>query len=479
MDKIELPAILDIPDKLIPIITKFNEYSYFLIEGGRGSAKSQSVARFMSYLGDLIPDLRIFFGREIQNSIEESVYTLLKDLIRDNRLNYEVGATKIDHRTNGTQVRFRGLREQGAVNIKGLEGVDILVIEEAQQIKKDTLDIIIPTIRKRNSKVFFVMNRTLKDDPVYVAMEGRKDCLHIHIDYFENKHCPEKLKREADECKRRNIEDYNHIWLGQPRDSASDAAFRNVDDIIDNTMPIVIEPEPGIEYSMGLDLAKSIDFTVITVINIRTKQQVYFERMENENRSSWYYQKQKALAISKKYNNAIIVPDATGVGDPIVEDLMRMGANIFYQQKEDSDKSTPGVKFTSVNKENLIERMKVCIETKLIKIPYIKIQASELKDFRATLLPSGTYRYAAPDEVDENGNKKHDDCVISLALALWGVRHDVYSTWKAPEPVTRTSEFWDIVRADLAKKNNRESYGHNEGSNVIHDDEDYGVEISE
>ena len=44
---IELPEILNIPEKLIPVIAKINEYNYYLIEGGRGGGKSQSVARII------------------------------------------------------------------------------------------------------------------------------------------------------------------------------------------------------------------------------------------------------------------------------------------------------------------------------------------------------------------------------------------------------------------------------------------------
>jgi hypothetical protein len=61
------------------------------------------------------------------------------------------------------------------------------------------------------------MNRFLETDAVYNEFFGRKDCLHIHIDYNDNKHCPEKAKFEAEICRAKNIEEYNHIWLGQPR----------------------------------------------------------------------------------------------------------------------------------------------------------------------------------------------------------------------------------------------------------------------
>lgn len=470
MPELILPSILDLPDKLLPIITELDKYRYFLIEGGRGSGKSHSVARLMTYLSDQYL-LRVFCGREIQNSIEESVYTLFKDLISEYNLNYNVGATKIDHNQSGSSIRFKGFREQGSVNIKGLEGVDILWIDEAQAITKETLDIIIPTIRKNNSKVFFTMNRTLLEDPVYVAMAGRADCLHIHIDYFENKHCPEVLKREAEECKKRDLDDYNHIWLGKPRDSSNKAVFRGVDYVIDRDLILPIEPLPEFSYTLGVDLARSIDFTVLTILNEQMKRVDYWERMDNENRTSWNYQKEKIKAISKKYNNALTVVDSTGVGDPIVEDLHRMGVNVFYQQKEDSNKTSPGVKFTNISKENLVEKLKVAIETRLIRIPFIKALVDELKEYEAILMPSGSYRYSAPEG-------KHDDCVMSLALALWGSHASMYEPkYEPPKKPDRNEEFWSKVKKDIAVKNNSNSYGQVEIDRDI--DTDEGRELPE
>ena len=49
---IELPEILDIPEKLIPVITNINNHNYFLIEGGRGGGKSQSIARIILWLAE-------------------------------------------------------------------------------------------------------------------------------------------------------------------------------------------------------------------------------------------------------------------------------------------------------------------------------------------------------------------------------------------------------------------------------------------
>ena len=65
---IELPEILNIPDKLIPVITNINKFNYFLIEGGRGGGKSQSIARKILWISEQ-RKVRVCCGRETQATI--------------------------------------------------------------------------------------------------------------------------------------------------------------------------------------------------------------------------------------------------------------------------------------------------------------------------------------------------------------------------------------------------------------------------
>jgi len=204
------------------------------------------------------------------------------------------------------------------------------------------------------------------------------------------------------------------------------------------------EPKAGFDYLLGADFAKSQDFNVAFVLNRQTKHFDYFERWNN---TSWNLTKERFKAIAGKYNNALLVPDSTGAGDPIVEDLQRDGVRIFYTQKPDSEISTPGVKFTNINKENMIEKLKVCIEQGLITFPNHEIAIQELRDFECEILPSRAYRYRAPEG-------KNDDCVIAMALAVWGMYGGVYAPeYKEPEPLTRAEQFWNRVKQDQAKFN--------------------------
>lgn len=262
---IELPAILNIPPKLLPFIERFNDYRFFLAEGGRGSAKSQSICRWLLYIAEK-KKVRIVCGRETQNTIDESVYRVLADLIQEYNLNFKVLSNRIVHNQTGSEIQFKGFREQGKANIKGMEGVDILFIDEAEAITKQTLDVIIPTIRKPNSKIMFAMNRFVRNDPVYEFCLSRDNCLMIHIDYFENPYCPQELKDEAEACKNNNYEEYKHIWLGYPMENASDYLF-NSSNVAD--MKTIIPDDDGYNPKkvIGIDFAaKGGDLCVASVL---------------------------------------------------------------------------------------------------------------------------------------------------------------------------------------------------------------------
>ena len=256
MAHLTLPKILDVPDKLLPLVDPdaFNKYQYFIIKGGRGGGKSQSVGRFILYLCDKYK-LRVVCGRETQNSIAESVYSLHADLIREYNLNFDIQASKITSRNTDSVINYRGFRDQGAFNTQGLEGVDLVHIDEAQAITKLTLDVLIPTIRKPNSKIIFTMNPHVFNDPVVVMLSKREDCLVININYDENPHCPAKLVNEAIECKKLSEKDYRHIWLGEPMDQSEDSVFSMEDILNGQRSAHVLSPGYGLRIG-GFDIAR-------------------------------------------------------------------------------------------------------------------------------------------------------------------------------------------------------------------------------
>ena len=316
---LDIPDLLDFPDKLLPLITEFNRFKYFLIEGGRVSAKSQSVGRLLLDVGEK-KKVRICCGREIQANIDESVYTLLKDLIVDKDLHWDVKSKNLDHLSSGSSIIFKGFREQGKLNIKGLEGVDILWIDEAQGITKPTLQVIIPTIRKSKAKVFFTMNRLLSDDPVYVEFANRPDCLHIHINYNENKHCPAESKIEAENMRTVDIDSYNHVWLGQPMENASNFIFPDVARF--DTMSI----GRGINNS-GVAVDPSgmgADDNEFLAINEGLPLETYSKTIMSPTEKAL-----KAVEMCKRIDGYWIIVDCDGIGADTYLELASMDENFL------------------------------------------------------------------------------------------------------------------------------------------------------
>lgn len=212
---------MEIATPFLPLITKkFRNKLYY---GGRAGGKSFAFADCLLLLGR---ESKLFVAcvREVQNSIKDSVYKLLKDRADFYELtDYVFYEDRIENILTGTKFIFKGLKDQNSQNIKSLEGVDICWIEEGQSISKNSWDILNPTIRKPNSEIWISMNREEENDPIWKAVAAHPDdrTLVVKVNYYDNPHCPEEMKYLAEKCKADNPDDYEHIWLGAPVNQGS------------------------------------------------------------------------------------------------------------------------------------------------------------------------------------------------------------------------------------------------------------------
>ena len=156
------------------------------------------------------------------------------------------------------------------------------------------------------------------------------------------------------------------------------------------------EPIKGKQYYHGVDLAKHVDYTVESIMD-EGGNQVYLDRY---NKLDWGYQKTKIAATNKKYNNAKLLLDSSGVGDPIFDDMKKM---VPYVE---------GYKFTNESKKKLIEALMLAFDLEEIRIINDPVQINELLIFEYQISKSGVLRYNAPQGY-------HDDHVIGVALSNW------------------------------------------------------------
>ena len=185
---------------------------------------------------------------------------------------------------------------------------------------------------------------------------------------------------------------FNQELMCEFLDSAT-GFFRRVDENVYTEQDPI---KPYHTYQLGIDLAKYQDFTVITPFNHHTFKVYPQERF---NQIDWNLQKARIDAAQLRYNRATCMVDATGIGDPIVEDLQTKGMSV------------EPFKFTEQSKRDLMNNLAVMLEQDKIKIPNDPGLIDELKGFQ--------YKLAEGGKIKVESVEKHDDRVMSLALAVW------------------------------------------------------------
>lgn len=178
--------------------------------------------------------------------------------------------------------------------------------------------------------------------------------------------------------------------------------FRNVRAAIDIGRAEASSPVPGRRYTLGVDLGRVEDFTVLTVVD-QSGSQVYFERFRE---ISWERQFAAVRRVHTQYGARVVV-DATGMGGDMGSERLR----------KQGIAHTP-FRFTNRSKQALIDNLAMRIEGGGARLMDIPVQTNELLAYQYEITPSRNVRMNAPDG-------GHDDCVVALALAFAGRQNTV------------------------------------------------------
>lgn len=172
--------------------------------------------------------MRVLCAREVQKSIQDSVYRLLLDQIMAMGLGAFYSATESQIRgANGTLFLFAGIRGQSIENLKSYEGVDVCWVEEANSVTKKSWAVLIPTIRKEGSEIWISFNPDLDTDETYVrfVVKPPKDSLVIQMNWRDNPWFPEVLRKEKDHLAQVDPIAFRNVWEGECRTAVDGAIY--------------------------------------------------------------------------------------------------------------------------------------------------------------------------------------------------------------------------------------------------------------
>ena len=311
-----------------------------------------------------------------------------------------------------TRIWFLSADNPDSIRGFGFQG---LVIDEAAAISADVWHYVLrPTISQTLGWAVFVSTPKGRNWFYDLFTRGQDP---NELDYasftFPSKASPFFPAKEWEEARRTLPEDvFRQEYMAEfLEDSAG--VFKGIDGCL---LPQMDADGRGFESArqvvIGCDVAKHTDWTVLIAMDAETGRCFAMERF---NQLDWPIQKERIVTFARRWRGRVIL-DATGIGDPIYDDLKRVLPDI------------EPFKLTASSKTELIQRLSVAIEQRQVCWPGTAssqldgravglsgggdwgVLTAEMKRYEYDIRPGGGISYNAPSGY-------HDDCVMALALA--------------------------------------------------------------
>lgn len=278
--------MINLNPKYSPLVQ--NDTRYNIVTGGRGSSKSFSVTTILALMM-LESNRRILFTRKTLTSAHLSIipeFVQKLELLGISNL-FNITKTEITHKNNGSAIFFRGLQtssNDNTANLKSLQGISVLVIDEAEELTDETVfDKIDMSVRQIGlvNKVVLIMNPSTKEHWIYqrffeqmgieAGFNGLKDNVtYIHTTYLDNeKHLDSSFLEQIKRVKETNPDKYNHQILGGWLNVAEGVIFENwsIGEFVDTG------------YTLhGADFGFSIDPNTLVKVSVDSKNMILYAK---------------------------------------------------------------------------------------------------------------------------------------------------------------------------------------------------------
>lgn len=235
---------------------------YRALHGGRSSSKTWDAAGFAIWLAGTFR-VKFLCTRQIQNKIEDSVHTVLKNTIErmakhglTKYSDWRLLDNKIINRRTGSEFVFYGLWRHYR-EIKGLEGIDICWVEEAEGLTQDQWEILNPTLRADFAQFWLVWNPHLVTDFVWKRFVETPlpGTITREINWQDNPFLTDTMRDKIADAYADDPEEAEHIYGGVPRTNDDDAVIKRSWALAAVDAHILLGIQPSGWKRIGFDVA--------------------------------------------------------------------------------------------------------------------------------------------------------------------------------------------------------------------------------
>ena len=230
--------------------SKKNDYLFYVLKGGRGSAKSTHIS-FDIIINAMKNPVTTLVVRKVRNTLSESVFEQLKEAIDILGVGVyweaKVSPLQLIYKPRGNKIIFRGADDPNKIKSIKMSKfpVTTLWIEELAEFKtEEEVSTIINSVLRAELedglkyKVYYSYNPPKRKqswvNKKYDTQFFADNTYIHHSTYLENKHISRAFKEEAEEVKSRNEFKYRHEYLGEPIGSGivpfNNLIFRTITD---------------------------------------------------------------------------------------------------------------------------------------------------------------------------------------------------------------------------------------------------------
>jgi len=243
---------------LNPALREFWETQarYKVLYGGRASSKSWDAAGYLANIAAHYP-LRIVCCRQFLNRTGDSIYALLKSQIQRFGLSSKFDIqSKVITSTAGAEISFYGLW-RNIDEVRSLEGVDIILLEEAGDLTQEQFEVLDPTFRKPGFFFIVVFNPKERQSFAYqrFVVNPLPYSIVRKINYDENPFLDAEYIERVIEPAKAEEAIFNHVFLGEPLADSENAIIKSewIRASIDAHIKLGIEVTG--EWRLGYDVA--------------------------------------------------------------------------------------------------------------------------------------------------------------------------------------------------------------------------------
>jgi len=268
---------------------------------------------------------------------------------------------------NGSEFVFYGLA-RNTEEVKGLEGIDICYIEEAQYITKDMFDLLAPTIRKEGSEIWIAFNPHAYYDFIYqkFVVNPPSNARVRKINYLENPYLSKTLLDDVELYK--SDPDFNNVYLGEVKDSSANSIIKLewLKASIDSFSFLQIERNN--KNYLGFDVADDGADLNAYALNLGGELTALAEWHGEENEMD----KSVARIVHvAKPHQAVIVYDAIGIGAGVGSFLklhrLKQECNQFYKFIASGKVENPNSKYQQLGKATQVKNSEAFLNLKAQK----------------------------------------------------------------------------------------------------------------